>query len=223
MTHGTFIDKVLLRLNKLYSQDYNDIDLYKLEEAANKAVDDVVRRLIKGNNQKREGDEETSSRIDDIAVLLKSKPLVIKDNGIFTEGKIPDDYRYYKRLTPIVSKESCKDIRIKSSFLEEANVDDFLIDYSSQPSFDFEETFHTQVGKVFRIYHNNDFNIDEVILLYYRNPKYLGLESEDKTTVWEFKEDLCEVFVDEAVKIIAGDTENVIQHQLADKRINQNI
>ena len=223
MTHGTFIDKVLLRLNKLYSQDYNDIDLYKLEEAANKAVDDVVRRLIKGNNQKREGDEETSGRVDDLAILLKNKDLSFKNNDIFVEGTIPSDYRYYKRLTPIVSKNNCSNIRIKSSFVEEANVSDYLLDYNSQPSFDFEETFHTEVGKVFRVYHNNDFTIDILDLLYYRNPKYLGLETEPKETVWEFKEDLCEIFVDEAVKIIAGDTENIIQHQLAEKRSEQNI
>lgn len=223
MTHGTFIDKVLLRLNKLYSQDYNDIDLYKIEEAGNKAVDDVIRRLIKGNNQKREGDEETSGRVDDLAILLKNENLVIKNNDIFVEGAIPGDYRYYKRLTPIVSKNNCKDIKIKSSFVEEANVSDYLLDYSSQPSFDFEETFHTEVGKVFRVYHNNDFTIDKVDLLYYRNPKYLALETEDKETIWEFKEDLCEIIVDEAVKIIAGDTENIIQHQLAEKRAENNI
>ena len=219
MTHGNAIDKILLRLNKLYSQDYNDIDLYKIEEAVNKGVDDVIRRLIKGNNQKREGDEETSGRVDDLAILLRNKDLFIKNNDIFVEGTIPSDYRYYKRLTPIVSKKLCKNVRIKSSFVEEANVSDFLLDYSSQPSFDFEETFHTEVGKVFRVYHNNDFTIDKVDLLYYRNPKYLGLESEVPETIWEFKEDLCEIIVDEAVKIIAGDTENVIQHQLAEKRL----
>ncbi len=173
MTHGNSIDKIILRLNKLYSQDYNDIDTYKLSEAVNKAVDDVVRRLIKGNNIKREGDEETSGRVDDLAILLKSKDLQFKNNDIFVEATIPSDYRYYKRLTPIVSKNNCSEVRIKSSFVEEANVSDFLLDYNSQPSFDFEETFHTEVGKIFRVYHNNDFTIDNLDLLYYKNPKFL--------------------------------------------------
>jgi len=222
MTNADAIDKIALRLNKLYSQDYNDIDLYKITEAVNKAVDDVVRRGLKGNNQKREGDEETSFVVDDFAILLKSESSKVSKHDLFDTIVIPEDYRYYKRLTPIVSKNKCKNVRIKSTFIEEANIDEYLNDFNSKPSFDFEETFHTEFGRTFKIFHNKDFTIDNVTLTYYRNPKYIDLENEDPKSIWEFKEDLCELIVDESVKTLAGDTENVNSYQLADKRIETN-
>jgi hypothetical protein len=222
MTHADAIDKISLRLNKLYSQDYNDLDTWKITEAVNKAVDHIVRRGLKGNNQRREGDEETSFTVDDYAILLKEVIKKPNKEDLFDTIGIPDDYRYFKRLTPIVSKNKCKNIRIKSFFIEEANIDNYLNDYNSRPSFDFEETFHTEFGKTFKVYHNKDFTIDSISLTYYRNPIFLDLEKDDKNTIWEFKEDLCEIIVDEAVKIIAGDTENINSHQIAEKNVENN-
>lgn len=222
MTNADSVDKISLRLNKLYSQDYNNIDTWKITEAVNKAVDDIIRRGLKGNNQRREGDEETSFSVDDFAVLLKIESKKPNKKDIYDYIDIPGDYRYFKRLTPIVSKDGCSNKRIKSSFIEEANIDEYLNDYNSKPSFDFEETFHTEFSKTFKVYHNKDFSIDLVELTYYRNPKYIDIENDDPTSLWEFKEDLCELMVDEAVKIIAGDTENVTAHQLAEKRVTIN-
>lgn len=222
MTNADSIDKISLRLNKLYSQDYNDIDIYKISEAINKAVDEVVRNGLKGNNQRREGSEETIFNVDDFAILLKSESKKPITKDIYSTIEIPTDYRYFKRLTPFTTKGDCSNIRIKSTFIEEANVDEFLNDFNSKPSFDFEETFHTEMGKLFKVYHNKDFFIDEIELTYYRHPKYIDIENEPSETVWEFKEDLCEIIVDEAVKIIAGDTENVSSYQLAEKRVEKN-
>lgn len=221
MTNADAIDKISLRLNKLYSQDYDDIETWKMSEAVNKAVDEVVRRGLKGNNRREEGDEETSFAIDDFAILLKNRMSSTQKSDIYDTVSIPDDYRYFKRLTPIVSKNNCSGIRLKSIFIEEANVDNYLNDFNSRPSFDFEETFHTEFGKTFKVYHNKDFTIDNVDLVYYRNPKVINLE-DGSTTPWEFKDDLCEIIVDNAVKIIAGDTENTIPYQSADKRIDIN-
>lgn len=224
MTHANAIDKLSLRLNKLYSQDYNDIDLYKISEAINKACNDIIRRLLKGNNLKKEGDEETSFTIDDLAVLLKTKKETPKNKeDLFSIIDIPEDYRYFKRITPFCSKGNCYERIIKSKFIEEANVDDYLLDYNTSPSFDFEETFHTEFGKTFKIFHNNDFKIDNINITYYRNPKYLDIENETSDTIWEFKDDLCELIIDEAVKNLAGDTENILQHQLSEKRLEINI
>lgn len=222
MTNADAINKISLRLNKLYSQDYNNIDTWKISEAVNKAVDDVIRRGLKGNNQRREGDEETSFAVDDFAVLLKEDIKKPSKKDIYDFIEIPEDYRYFKRLTPIASKGSCNNIRLKSSFIEEANVDEYLNDYNSKPSFDFEETFHTEFSNKFKIYHNKDFTIDLVSLIYYRNPQYIDIEKGGPNYEWEFKEDLCELMVDEAVKIIAGDTENAAAFQSAKERIINN-
>lgn len=214
------IDKISLRLNKLASNDYQNIDIWKMEEAINKASQDWVRRQIKGINHLGEGDEETSARVDDLAVLLKTETLHPRIKDIYCEIDIPEDYRYFKRLTPIVSKGNCKDILIKSIFVEEANVDEYLLNEMTKPSFEFEETFHTEHGKHFLVYYNNDFDIERVKLTYYKQPDLITLENPDYE--WEFKDEVCELLIDEAVKIIAGDTENQLQYQITDKRIETN-
>lgn len=223
MTSLIAIDKIELRLNKLASNDYQNLETWKKEEAINKAVENWLRRQIKGKNMLEDGDEETTSRVDDLSVLLKRDPLTPEKKDLYSEVAIPDDYHRFKRLTPIVTKGSCDSINIKSSLVEEANVDELLLDYSSQPSAEFEETFHTKIGNKFSVYHNNDFEIKKVILTYYKKPAYIHLIDQDKAKLeWEFSNDVCEEIIDEAVKILAGDTENTLQYELADKRIENN-
>jgi len=217
------IDKIELRLNKLASSDYQNLDTWKKEEALNKGLENWLRRQIKGKNILQDGDEENTSRVDDLSVLLKHELLPVLKKDLYSELDIPKDYQRFKRLTPIVSNDTCKSINIKSSLVEEANVDELLTDYSSQPSIDFEETFHTKIGNKFTVYHNNNFTIDKVKLTYYKKPAYIHLVDITKASLdWEFGEDVCEEIIDEAVKIIAGDTENTIQYELADKRIETN-
>lgn len=220
MKSSQAIDKITLRLNKLASSDYQNIEIWKMEEAVNKAAQDWVRRQIKGKNQLMEGDEETSVKADDLSNLLKTEGLSVVDEELFSLVDIPEDYRYFKRLTPIVSKNNCSNINIKSTFVEEGNVDELLLNEMSKPSVDFEETFHTEMANHFKVYHNNDFKITKVNLTYYRQPHHINLE--DPEYVWEFKDEISELLIDEAVKIIAGDTENQLQYQIANTRIETN-
>jgi len=220
MTNAQAIDEIHLRLNKLSTEDADNIETWKKEEAINKGIDEWIRRQKRGNNARKDGAEESDGRIDDLSVLLKDEEFTPSNKDLFAEIEIPEDYRYFNRITPIVSSGKCNNIRIKSDYVEEANVDEYLSDYNSSPSFKFEETFHTQIDGKFRIYHNKDFVVDKVKLTYYRNPAKIVLS--DINYVWEFREDVCRLILDEAVKIIAGDTENVIQYQLAEKRSEEN-
>ncbi len=210
--------KINLRLNKAASSDYDNIWNYVKQEAFNKAVTDWVRRQYRGSNITREGAEETTTRVDDLQVLLKKDGMTIRDKGVFVEtNKLPSDYLYFKRLTPYVSKGNCSSIQIKSHLREEANVDDLL---STLPSFKFEETFHTLIGNKAHIYHNKDFTIDKVELTYYRKPLYYDFKK--LNTVIEFKDDVCDIIVDEACKIIASDIESLNQKALAQERAESN-
>ncbi len=205
--------KIDLRLNKSASSDYDNIWGYVKQEAFNKALLEWVRRQKRGKNQTREGDEETSDRVDDLQVLLKVEELSFKYKKKFVEtSKLPTDYLYYKRLTPYVSKGNCSSVYIKSHLREEANVDELITD----PSFEFEETFHTMIGNRLHVYHNDDFVIDTVILTYYRKPKFYNFKKLDD--VIEFKDDVCDVIVDEACKIISSDIESLNQKALAEQR-----
>ncbi len=211
--------KIDLRLNKGASGDYDNLWAYVKKEAFNKAINEWVRRTKQGKNQNREGDEETDTRVDDLQVLLKpAVALSSKNKGIYNQTeKLPADYLYHKRLTPIVSKGKCTNVIMKSHLREEANVDDLL----TLPSFDFEETFHTLAANRANVYHNKDFTISKVELTYYRRPKVYEFKNLDE--VVEFKDDICEILVDDACKIIASDIQDLNQKQLTQERSEGNI
>jgi hypothetical protein len=208
--------KIDIRLNKGASADYDNLWPYIKQEAFQKAINDWVRRQVQGKNQLQAGDEETSMKVDDLQALLKRDNLGAKDKGIYSQVNLPTDYLYYKRLTPVVQKNNCGNVEIKSYFKEEANVDDL----KHIPSFKFEETFHTIINNKAHIYHNKDFEIEKVIFTYYRKPKIYDFKKLD--TVVEFNDSVCDVLVDEACKIIASDIGDLNQKALAQERAETN-
>ena len=208
-----------LRLNKGDSQDYDNLWEYHKANAYNKAVNDWVRRQIRGKNQTQEGDEESAGRVDDLQVLLKPEPLslTLREKGVYAEsGRLPQDYLYHKRVTPYASRGRCKGVRIVSHLREEANAD-LLLDTCS---FELEETFHTLVANRVRIYHNQAFALDRGELVYYRKPKVYDFARLDDPI--EFKDDVCDLILDEACKILASDLESFNQKGLAQERGEQN-
>lgn len=210
-----------LRLNKGDSQDYDNLWSYHKENAFNKAVTDWVRRQIRGKNLTQEGDEESQGRVDDLQVLLAPEPftLNLRNRGVYGESqKLPQNYLYHKRVTPYVSKASCfcSGVPIASHLREEANAD-LLLDTCS---FEMEETFHTLVANRVRIYHNHQFTLDYGELVYYRKPKVYNFQK--LNDVVEFKEDVTEMLIDEACKILATDIESFNQKGAAQERTEGN-
>jgi hypothetical protein len=220
MTLSQVSMKIDLRLNKGASADYDNLWPYVKQEAFNKAINEWVRRQYHGTNMRQEGDEETTVRVDDLQILLKTDNLTIRDRGDFAQtNRLPSDYLYFKRLTPYVSKGDCLNVKIKSHLKEEANVDDLL---PSLPSFEFEETFHTLISNRAHIYHAKQFTVDKVELTYYRKPTFYEFRSATLSNTVEFKDDICELLVDEACKIIASDIESLNAKALTESRVESN-
>lgn len=222
MTSGIAIERIKQRTQKSDTNLNSNFLDEEFEDAIQKGLNDWIRRQHHGSNIFKEGDEQSEQRTDDLQILLTDRKMSVSDRGIYSETvKIPADYRYYKRLTPIVTKGNCSKQAIKSYFVEEANVDDYLKDWTFQPSFDFEETFHTMLSNKFRVYHNKDFTVNEVLLTYYRNPAYISCKKADYDKVWEWKDDVAEQIINEAVKILAGDTENINAYEIANSKTEQ--
>ncbi len=221
-TTNDVLNKYKARLNKSDSSDYDNLWLYQVEETFNKGVYEWLRRQKRGKNLTQEGDEETRDRIDDLQPLIKEKIISVGHYPIYDDTvQFPADYLYFKRLTPLVSKGNCKRRRIKSYLREEANVDVLLSDWDSQPSFDFEETFHTLLGNKARIYHNGDFRVEEALLSYYQVPKFIKF-SRNRPQPLQFKDDVNELMIDEGIKIMSSDIESINQKTLSDERIEKN-
>lgn len=213
MTIAQVSAKMDLRLNKGASGDYDNLWAYQKQEAFHKAINSWTRRQKRGKNQTQEGDEESQTRVDDLQVLLKTETLSVKRKEVYDETQsLPSDYLYYKRITPLVSDGTCENVRIRSFLREEANVDTLL----HLPSLEFEETFNTVVGNKVRVYHNGAFQVQKVELTYYRKPKQYDFKK--LSQVVEFKDDVCELIVDEACKILASDIESFNQKGAAQER-----
>jgi hypothetical protein len=114
---------------------------------------------------------------------------------------------------------------------EEENVSLLLGDSLKKPSFEWGETFCTFVGNHLRVYTGNDFEVATAILMYYRFPvkvQFAGcvdpytLQASPVDVECEFKDDIAEILVDEAVQILAGDMESITQYQIAQSTSQSN-
>ena len=216
MLNSTLRLKIQQRLNKLASQDYDNIECWQIVEAFNKAQVEWARRQLHGINLVKEGDEQSTRRKDDLQVLLVTETLPTVDKEYYFKGTIPEDYLQWKRVDVYAQKDCCDKRRMVVYLAEEGNLNQLLRDKSKQPSFEWAETFATLIDDRINVYTNNDFNISEVDLTYYRQPRkiqidgcvdpYTGVQSTANVEC-EFKDDIIEVIIDEAVSIIAGDIE----------------
>ena len=230
ITNETIKIKVKQRLNKLASNDYDNITDWQIVEAFNKGVSAWVRRTLHGYNQFKEGDEANKRRIDDLQCLLKKHAGAVK-NPNYYEVDIPEDYLEWKRITALAKSECCEDRPMMIYLAREGDVDELLRNYHKKPSFKWAETFCTIATNKVKVYTNGEFDLKNVELTYYKQPRkiqikgssdpYTGKISVDEVTC-EFKDDLVELFIDETVKILAGDIESITANQLADNSVETN-
>jgi hypothetical protein len=220
VNNSTVQIKVQERLNKLASNDYDNIECWQVVEAFNKGMIEWVRRQIRGGNIYQDGDEQSSRRIDDLQQILLQIKLPIQDRGIFYEtvSELPDNYLEYKRIDVNAVNECCEDPRPMTVYLaEEDNRSQLLRDEMKKPSFDWATTFATLISNRARVFTNNEFTLEGAQLTYYRFPvniqiagcvdPYTGVVSANDVEC-EFKDDIIELLIDEAVTIIAGDIES---------------
>jgi hypothetical protein len=217
MLNSTLTIKIKQRLNKLDSQDYDNITCWQIVEAFNKAQVEWTRRQLHGMNLVKEGDEGSTRRKDDLQVLLQTFDLNIADKEYYYTAPIPDNYLQWKRVD-VFTKKGCCDKRPMMVYLaEEGNLRELLRDKAKKPSFEWGETFATLKGGNVNIYTNGDFDVQEADLIYYRQPikiqivgcvdPYTNLASSVEVQS-EFKDDIIELIIDEAASILAGDIES---------------
>jgi len=102
MLNQTIQIKFRQRLNKLASDDYDNIECWQIVEAFNKAQLEWCRRNLHGNNMFKEGDEVSTRRIDDLQLLLTTLPMTTTDMGNHdVSTNFPDNETYleYKRVS----------------------------------------------------------------------------------------------------------------------------
>jgi len=221
MQNSVLTIKIKQRLNKLDSQDYDNIECWQVVEAFNKAQVEWARRQLHGINLVKEGDEQSTRRKDDLQVLLDTHDLIMTDKSYYYKGSLPQDYMQWKRVDVYANKGCCEKRRMTVYLAEEGNLNQLLRDKAKQPNFEWGETFATLKGNYVNVYTNDDFDIEKADLVYYRQPvkiqvqgcvdPYTGVASPVNVQC-EFKDDIVEVLIDEAAAILAGDIESGNQY-----------
>jgi len=217
MLNSTIEIKIKQRLNKLDSQDYDNIECWQIVEAFNKAQVEWARRQLHGINIVKEGDEGSTRRKDDLQVLLNTQALNLINEQYYYFGKLPENYMQWKRVDVYAKKDCCDKRRMTVYLAQEGDLNQLLRDKAKQPNFEWAETFATLIGNTTHIYTDGKFEIENANLIYYRQPiqiqiqgcvdPYTGVESTQNIEC-EFKDDIIEVIIDEAVSILAGDIES---------------
>jgi hypothetical protein len=233
MNNGLLQLKIKERLNKLASLDYDNFECWQIQEAFNKAQIEWIRRRLHGINQLKQGAEDSLYSVDDVQILLKEEKLALTkyDKYFETVNSIPADYLHFVRVSVKAFQECCPKRDMTVYQTEEANIDEILTDNLKDPSFEWSETVCTLVGGKLRIYTNNKFDLDDAKLTYFRKP--VNVEFNGCTNVYtqtvstadvecELKEDVIEVVVDNAVMILAGDIESMVQYQRASGNVQSN-
>lgn len=234
MNNVTIQLKIKQRLNKLASNDYDNIEPWQIIEAFDKGTVAWARRQLHGLNVKQTGDEQSKRRIDDLQILLTEVDISLRKRDGYYEStnELPADYFEWKRIAGKATSDCCDEGRnMVITLAEEANVDEVNRDVLKQPSFEWGETYCTLKDNYVRIHTINAFDIPEAILSYYRQPvrieavgilnPYTGLISTVEVES-EFKDDIVELLVDEAAKILAGDIESFNQSQVATQQVEGN-
>ena len=78
MLNSAITIKLKQRINKLDSQDYDNIECWQVVEAFNKAQLEWCRRQLHGNNMYKEGDEMSKRRIDDLKQEIRRNQKIKK-------------------------------------------------------------------------------------------------------------------------------------------------
>ena len=217
MLNSTITIKIKQRLNKLDSQDYDNLECWVIVEAFNKAQVEQTRRQLHGINIVKEGDEGSTRRKDDLQVLMNTVPLPLTNEQVSYSLNIPENYLQWKRVDAYAKNDCCPDRRMVIYLAEEGNLSELLRDDAKKPSFEWAETFATLKNNKVFIYTNQDFEISNASLTYYRQPRKIQIQGcvDPYTSTQslsniecEFKDDIIEIIIDEAVSILAGDIES---------------
>ena len=137
MLNSTITVKVKQRLNKLDSNDYDNIECWMIVEAFNKAQVEWARRQLHGVNMMKEGDEQSTRRIDDLQALLENDILTLTDKVDYFSAAVPKDYLQWKRVDVFAKKDCCENKHFTFQLSEECENHEFVNNNSEVVSIDF--------------------------------------------------------------------------------------
>lgn len=232
MTTREIIIKVKKRVNKDDTNDFDNLSLFSIIEAYNKAQLNVVNYLSGLNNIYKSGIESTTKRIDNLSTLLNPTPLeltVTKADKYYISQSFPQNYMRYVSSYSLAKNNKCDSKRILHFPYEEGNIELINRNDNQNASFEWGEAPITIANNQLKIHSNNQFDVLNTYLTYLKYPinidiqGYIKQDGTPSTTIDpELPDDVVEMCIDETVRIIQGDIQNPLGIQVAMQNIQRN-
>lgn len=229
MTTEEVIIKIKKRVNKDDTDDFDNLSLFSCVEAYNKAQLNVVNYLTGQTNQYKQGSEATFRNVDRLTVLLNKTPQplnVTKEGSYFYTETFPEQYFKYLSSYSEATNGKCAKKEILHIPVEEANIHVIKRNHNQNASFEWAEAPITIAESRLKIHTDNKFDILKAYLTYYRYPitidiaGYVKSDGTNSVTIDpELPEDVVEMCIDEAVRIIQGDIQNGTGLQIAQQNL----
>lgn len=196
------------KLNRLSTNHRQNVPYPVFVNVFNEAQVKWARELLKV-------EDGTDQILEDLQSLIakpyKRKPMKTED---FYFIDLPEDYFHFKRSWSSATQGKCSH-KLWNVLVESANLGNFLHDPSYSPSFEWEETIMTIEKDQIKVYYD-DFIIDEIELVYYKEPVkidiagYINGEGEASTNIDpQFSDDSLYEIIDKAVMLSAGDAGDI--------------
>lgn len=232
--------KIDFRLNKLASNEHQEIPVENKIIALNSAQIKLIKNKLGQNNLYKEGLDAFKKRYEDLQELVEPfhdhpLPLSLVDKQLnkwsadLTE--LEPRYMFYIDSYILADKGVCKGhtIYVNRDLTKHADITVMLANNSVNPSFEYQESFCTISSNQYEMYTDGTFDPTKVFFSYIRYPKYIDMAgyvhadgSTSETVDCELADYLEDEIVDIAVQDLAMSTENTAAAQASEQRKNTN-
>lgn len=235
----TLLYKIDQRLNKLSTNDHQEIQLEDKILALNEAQIKLIKQKITGtvtpNQIGLDGSKKRYEDLQNLIVGYKKYNLKLSDKNInqwsFSLETLDPKYMYYVDSYVIADKGRCKNrkIWINKDLAKHGDISLLLNNDHYKPSFEYQETFNMINQNSFHIYTDGTFTPKELQIMYIRMPDYINKEgyimlddSASINTNCELDEVLEDELLDLTILNLGMYTENASAMQNAEYRIRTN-
>lgn len=241
ITVDSLLYKIDQRLNKLSSNEHQEIQLEDKILALNEAQIKLIKQKVDGFSAANGlGLNSFRKRYEDLQKFVlpydhQPLSLSLKDPNINRWSvdltKLKPEYMFYVDSYILADKGRCKNkkIWINRDLAKHGDFQFIINNDHYKPSFEYEETFNTLSSDSMSIYTDGTFTPTKAFICYMRYPLYINKEGYVMFNGTNSINQNCELepyledeLLDLTVENLADYTENISASQLASKRIKTN-
>lgn len=235
----TLLYKIDQRLNKLSTNDHQQIQIEDKILALNEAQIKLIKQKVSGTvTNTGLGLDSYKKRYEDLQSLIvgfDKYKLELTDKKLnqwsLNLEKLTPKYLYYVNSYILADKDRCKDkiIWINKDLSKHGDISLLLDNEHYKPSFEYEETFNMISNNQLHVYTDGTFEPTSLSIMYIKVPAYINKEGyimidgeESITTNCELDNTLEDELLDLTVQNLAMYTENASSVQNTNYRIQTN-